>query len=165
MDPHRLGRRPFADLVAGSGGSAPPRSTRGMCRRDSEVVNELLIDGRIDLACNWTYAYRKVIEEAGRTDIGVYPGWQRAHVLGGEVLAVPRGAANAECAARLIDLLLTTGPSGPCGRLRWIPRPTPMTRCRGISPAPSARLWPAPSFGRAPRSGPPLSRPWLGPMR
>ncbi len=30
MDPHRLGRRPFADLVADSGGSAP-RSTRGVC--------------------------------------------------------------------------------------------------------------------------------------
>ncbi|MGE3821759.1 MAG: extracellular solute-binding protein, partial [Isosphaeraceae bacterium] len=52
----------------------------------------------------------------------VYPGWQQAHVLGGELLAIPRGAPNPRCAARLIDLLLSTRAQRALAeKLRWVP--------------------------------------------
>ena len=52
-----------------------------------------------------------VVENAGKKEIKSYPGWQgperEFHVLGGDLLAVPKGAPRAEKAVELIKLLLS----------------------------------------------------------
>ncbi len=120
-DPRRLSRRALAvDLenLRRLRPSLHPESSRA----HYELVNELLIDGQVHLACNWSYAYRRVIEQEGRSEVGVYPGWQRTHILGGEILAIPRSAPHPERATRLIELLLSLRTQRAlAAKLRWIP--------------------------------------------
>ncbi|MBA7707077.1 hypothetical protein ES703_115942 [subsurface metagenome] len=75
-----------------------------------DTANELLICDVVYLVSNWPYGIKVVIEDAGKEEIEVYPGWRgpqrEAHVLGGDVLAVPKGAPHKKKAIKLIELLL-----------------------------------------------------------
>ena len=75
-----------------------------------DTANELLICDVVYLVSNWPYGIKVVIEDAGKTEIEVYSGWrgpkEEAHVLGGDVLAVPKDAPHKEKAIKLIELLL-----------------------------------------------------------
>jgi trehalose transport system substrate-binding protein len=75
---------------------------------------------------NWTFGMKVVVEDAGKEEIKTYSGWDgphgEVHVLGGDVLAVPRGAPHADKAIELIKLLLTKETQETLlSRLRWMP--------------------------------------------
>jgi hypothetical protein len=49
-------------------------------------------------------------------------GWQGRHVLGGDVLAIPKNNPRPRLAARLLELLIKKNiQRARAGRLRWIP--------------------------------------------
>jgi hypothetical protein len=91
-----------------------------------DTASDFLVNGKVDLLDNWSYSYREIVE-AGRNlknarPIGVYEGWQGRHVLGGDVLAIPKTARTPELAARLIELLLEVDIQRIIARrLCWIP--------------------------------------------
>lgn len=76
-----------------------------------DTANELLIGDEIYLVSNWAYGIKVVVEDAGKTEIKAYPGWKgpesEVHVLGGDVLAVPKGAPHPNLAVKLMELLLS----------------------------------------------------------
>jgi len=91
-----------------------------------DTANGLLIDEEVYLVCNWTYGIKIVVEDAGKNEIKAYRGWRgpqgEVHVLGGDVLAVPKGAPNANKAVKLIELLLEKDTQKEMlSRLRWLP--------------------------------------------
>ena len=91
-----------------------------------DTANELLIDDQVYLVDNWTFGIKVVIEEAEKAEIKVYSGWNgpggEVHVLGGDVLAVPKGAAHGDKAIKLIELLLSKETQQTMlSRLRWMP--------------------------------------------
>jgi len=91
-----------------------------------DTANELLIDEQVYLVMNWTFAIKVVVEDAGKTEIKAYSGWRgpkgEFHVLGGDVLAIPKGAPHAEKAAKLLELLLSKEVQQTLfDRLRWLP--------------------------------------------
>ena len=90
-----------------------------------DTANELLISDVVYLVSNWPYGIKVVIEDAGK-EIKVYSGWRgpqrEAHVLGGDVLAVPKGAPHKKKAIKLIELLLEKETQQKLfSRLRWPP--------------------------------------------
>jgi trehalose transport system substrate-binding protein len=90
------------------------------------TANELLIDEQVYLVSNWTFGIGVVVEDAGKKEIKAYSGWSgpegEVHVLGGDVLAVPKGAAHADTAIELIKLLLSKETQQTMlSRLRWLP--------------------------------------------
>lgn len=90
------------------------------------TANELLIDDQVYLVSNWTYGFKVVVEDLGKQEIKVYSGWkgpeEEVHVLGGDVLAIPRGAPHRNLAIRLIELLLSKETQQELvSRLRWPP--------------------------------------------
>jgi trehalose transport system substrate-binding protein len=90
------------------------------------TANEFLIDDVVYLVDNWTFAIGVVVEDAGKKEIKAYSGWSgpegEVHVLGGDVLAVPKGAVHADTAIELIKLLLSRETQQTMlSRLRWLP--------------------------------------------
>lgn len=90
------------------------------------TANELLIDEQVYLVSNWTFGIGVVVEDAGKKEIKAYSGWSgpegEVHVLGGDVLAVPKGAVHSDTAIKLIKLLLTKETQQTMlSRLRWLP--------------------------------------------
>jgi trehalose transport system substrate-binding protein len=91
-----------------------------------DTANELLIDEQVYLVMNWTFAIKVVVEDAGKTQIKAYSGWRgpkgEFHVLGGDVLAIPKGAPHPDEAAKLLELLLSKEVQQMLfDRLRWLP--------------------------------------------
>ena len=90
------------------------------------TANEFLIDDVVYLVDNWTFGIGVVVEDAGKKEIKAYSGWSgpkgEVHVLGGDVLAVPKGAAHSDTAIKLIKLLLSKETQQTMlSRLRWLP--------------------------------------------
>jgi trehalose transport system substrate-binding protein len=90
------------------------------------TANEFLIDDVVYLVDNWTFAIGVVVEDAGKKEIKAYSGWGgpegEVHVLGGDVLAVPKGAVHADTAIELIKLLVSKETQQALlSRLRWLP--------------------------------------------
>jgi trehalose transport system substrate-binding protein len=91
-----------------------------------DTANELLIDEHVYLVMNWTFAIKVVVEDAGKTEIKAYSGWRgpqgEFHVLGGDVLAIPKGAPHPNEATKLLELLLSKEVQQTLfDRLRWLP--------------------------------------------
>jgi len=91
-----------------------------------DTANELLIDDQVYLVSNWTFGIKVVVEDAGKKGIKAYSGWQgpegAVHVLGGDVLAVPKGAPHPDKAVTLIELLLSReSQQALLSQLRWVP--------------------------------------------
>ena len=91
-----------------------------------DTANELLIDDQVYLVDNWTFGIKVVVEDAGRKEIKAYSGWSgpggEAHVLGGDVLAVPKGASHSDKAIELIRLLVSKETQQRLlSDLRWMP--------------------------------------------
>lgn len=67
---------------------------------DTEVRN--LADGTASLAENWSFTSAQLAKRGLLQDFFVYPGWsgpRQVHVIGGDVLAVPRGVRGKELRA------------------------------------------------------------------
>jgi trehalose transport system substrate-binding protein len=91
-----------------------------------DTANELLIDDQVYLVSNWTFGIGVVVEDAGKEEIKAYSGWSgpkdEVHVLGGDVLAVPKGAPHRDRAINLMELLLSKETQQELlSGLRWLP--------------------------------------------
>jgi trehalose transport system substrate-binding protein len=72
-----------------------------------DTANEMLISNTVSVVDNWTYGIKEVMESHKKTPIQVIPGLEKsAHVLGGDVLAIPTGAPHPERAIKLIKKLV-----------------------------------------------------------
>jgi trehalose transport system substrate-binding protein len=90
------------------------------------TANELLIDEDVYLVSNWPYTIKVVVEDFKMSEIKAYSGWSgpagEFHVLGGDVLAIPKGARRPELAIKLIELLVSKPTQEElASRLRWPP--------------------------------------------
>jgi trehalose transport system substrate-binding protein len=70
-----------------------------------DTINQYLADGETALAPNWTFGVSEVVLEGQHDNIRIYPGWtgpaSGAHVLGGDVLAIPKQAPRPKAALSL----------------------------------------------------------------
>jgi trehalose transport system substrate-binding protein len=75
-------------------------------RAESDTTNDALAQEAAYLAQNWPFGIRLLIQDYGKRNIRTYSGWtgpvREAHVIGGDVLGIPVGAAHRELALRLI---------------------------------------------------------------
>ncbi|MEE8637654.1 MAG: extracellular solute-binding protein [Candidatus Margulisiibacteriota bacterium] len=78
-------------------------------RAKFDTSNEYLARDSAYLMQNWPFGVRIIIEEYGKKEISTYHGFsgpvREAHVVGGEVLGVPKGSKNKELALRFIRYL------------------------------------------------------------
>lgn len=75
-------------------------------RAESDTTNDALAQEAAYLAQNWPFGIRLLIQDYSKRNIRTYSGWtgpvREAHVIGGDVLGIPVGAAHRELALRLI---------------------------------------------------------------
>jgi trehalose transport system substrate-binding protein len=76
-----------------------------------DTVNDDLTSDAAAVAPNWTFGVGEVVVKHGRRDIAVHPGWAGpagpAHVLGGDVLAIPKVAERRNSALKLTEYLMS----------------------------------------------------------
>jgi len=74
-----------------------------------DTTNTYLANESFYLAQNWPFGINIIVREYGKKDILAYGGWRgperEAHVIGGEVLGIPRGAKNKDLALKFILFL------------------------------------------------------------
>jgi trehalose transport system substrate-binding protein len=80
-------------------------------RANWNTTNTFLATEAIYLARNWPFGVRLLVKEAGKTAIKAYHGWRgpvrEAHVLGGEVIGVPKGAPRHELGLEFMRYLMS----------------------------------------------------------
>ncbi len=76
-----------------------------------DTMNTYLANDSVYLGPNWPFGVNVIVEEAGRDDILSYSGWAgpagEFHVLGGEVLGIPKGSPNVEAALVFAEYLMS----------------------------------------------------------
>jgi trehalose transport system substrate-binding protein len=70
-----------------------------------DTSNESLARGDCHIMQNWPFGYSVLPTDYGFTDFAVYGGWLPKHVMGGEVLGIPKGAKNVEAAVDFIAFM------------------------------------------------------------
>ncbi len=79
-------------------------------RASWNTTNTFLAMESVYVARNWPFGAH-LLHEAGKTQIKAYHGWrgpvQEAHVLGGEVIGLPKGAPQRELALELMRYLMS----------------------------------------------------------
>jgi trehalose transport system substrate-binding protein len=80
-------------------------------RADWNTANAFLATESVYLARNWPFGIHLLVQEAGKTQIKAYHGWRgpvrEAHVLGGEVIGIPKGAHQRELALEFMQYLMS----------------------------------------------------------
>lgn len=80
-------------------------------RANWNTTNTFLAMDAVYLARNWPFGVQLLVQEAGKTEIQVYRGWRgpvrEAHVLGGEVIGIPKGARQRELALEFMRYLMS----------------------------------------------------------
>jgi trehalose transport system substrate-binding protein len=80
-------------------------------RADWNTTNALLATESVYLARNWPFGIHLLVQEAGKTQIKAYQGWRgpvrEAHVLGGEMIGIPKGARQRELAIEFMRYLMS----------------------------------------------------------
>jgi len=86
-----------------------PHVSADSIRAKFDTSNEYMARDSAYLMQNWPFGIRVIVEEYAKTDIETYHGFsgpkREAHVIGGEVLGIPKGAKNRELALRFIQYL------------------------------------------------------------
>jgi trehalose transport system substrate-binding protein len=70
-----------------------------------DTSNESLARGDCHIMQNWPFGYSVLPTDYGFTDFAVYGGWLPKHVMGGEVLGIPKGTENVEVAVDFIAFM------------------------------------------------------------
>jgi len=70
-----------------------------------DTSNESLARGDCHIMQNWPFGYSVLPTDYGFTDFAVYGGWLSAHVMGGEVLGIPKGTPHMEQALDFIGFM------------------------------------------------------------
>ena len=78
-------------------------------RAKFDTTNEYLARDSAYLAQNWLFGIKVIMKDYQKENIGTYHGFagpkREAHVIGGEVLGIPKGAKNKKLALKLIEYL------------------------------------------------------------
>ncbi len=76
-----------------------------------DTTNIYLANGSFYLAQNWPFAISVLVKTYHKEEIKAYPGWRgpvgSAHVVGGEVLGLPKGGAHRELALEFVKFMLS----------------------------------------------------------
>jgi trehalose transport system substrate-binding protein len=76
-----------------------------------DTMNDYLASGDIYLGQNWAFGVQEIVVKKGKREIHAYCGWSgpegEVHVLGGDVLAVPKGTANRTDALAFAEYLMS----------------------------------------------------------
>jgi len=93
-------------------------------RAKFDTSNEYIARDSAYLMQNWPFGIRIIVEEYAKTDIETYHGFsgpvREAHVIGGEVLGIPRGAEKKELALKFIRYLQSREVQGKLvNKLGW----------------------------------------------
>ena len=70
-----------------------------------DTSNEYLARGEAHIMQNWPFGYSVLPTDYGFTDFAVYGGWLSAHVMGGEVLGIPKGTENMDVALDFVAFM------------------------------------------------------------
>jgi trehalose transport system substrate-binding protein len=80
-------------------------------RANWNTTNTFLATEAVYLARNWPFGIQLLVKEAGKTAIKAYHGWRgpvrEAHVLGGEVIGIPKGAPQRELGLEFMRYLIS----------------------------------------------------------
>jgi trehalose transport system substrate-binding protein len=80
-------------------------------RANWNTTNGFLGTESVYLARNWPFGVHLLVQQAGKTQIKAYAGWRgpvrQAHVLGGEVLGIPKSAPHRDLALELMRYLMS----------------------------------------------------------
>jgi trehalose transport system substrate-binding protein len=80
-------------------------------RADWNTTNAFLATEAVYLARNWPFGIHLLVQVAGKTQIKAYHGWRgpvrEAHVLGGEVIGIPKGTEQRDLALALMRYLMS----------------------------------------------------------
>jgi trehalose transport system substrate-binding protein len=80
-------------------------------RANWNTTNTFLATESVYLARNWPFGVHLLVQQARKTQIKAYPGWpgpvREAHVLGGEVIGIPKGAPHPDLALALMRYLMS----------------------------------------------------------
>jgi trehalose transport system substrate-binding protein len=76
-----------------------------------DTLNTYLAAETVYLGQNWPFGVDVIVREYRKPDVGAYSGWAgpagEVHVLGGEVIGIPRGAPRRELALRFAQYLMS----------------------------------------------------------
>lgn len=76
-----------------------------------DTMNTYLSNNSVYLAQNWPFGVNVIVEQNGRKDIHTYSGWAgpagEFHVLGGEVIGIPKGSPNKDAALVFAQYLMS----------------------------------------------------------
>jgi trehalose transport system substrate-binding protein len=80
-------------------------------RANWNTTNTFLATESVYLARNWPFGVHLLVQQAGKTQIKAYAGWRgpvrEAHVLGGEMIGIPKGAPHRELALEFMRYLMS----------------------------------------------------------
>jgi trehalose transport system substrate-binding protein len=80
-------------------------------RANWNTTNTFLATESVYLARNWPFGVHLLVQQAGKTQIKAYAGWRgpvrEAHVLGGEMIGIPKGAPQRELALEFMRYLMS----------------------------------------------------------
>jgi trehalose transport system substrate-binding protein len=80
-------------------------------RADWNTTNAFLATEAVYLARNWPFGVHLLVQVAGKTQVKAYHGWRgpvrEAHVLGGEVIGIPKGTEQRDLALALLRYLMS----------------------------------------------------------
>lgn len=76
-----------------------------------DTMNDYLARGDVYVGQNWAFGVQEIVVKNGKREIQAYSGWSgpegEVHVLGGDVLAGPKGAANRTDALAFAEYLMS----------------------------------------------------------
>lgn len=74
-----------------------------------DTTNTYLANESFYIAQNWPFGINVIVRDYEKEEIKVYSGWsgpvKQAHIIGGEVLGIPKGAGNIELALEFISYM------------------------------------------------------------
>jgi trehalose transport system substrate-binding protein len=80
-------------------------------RANWNTTNTFLATESVYLARNWPFGVHLIVQQAGKTQIKAYAGWHgpvgEAHMLGGEMIGIPKGAPHPELALEFMRYLMS----------------------------------------------------------
>jgi len=80
-------------------------------KADWNTMNQYLANESVYLGQNWPFGVNVIVKDGGKEEIKAYHGWEgpvkESHVLGGEVIGIPKGSPNADLAMEFAAYLMS----------------------------------------------------------
>lgn len=74
-------------------------------------MNQFIATDSVYLGQNWPFGVNVIVKDGGKKEVKAYNGWsgpvKESHVLGGEVIGIPKGSPNKEMAVKFAQYLMS----------------------------------------------------------